>query len=146
MAINHTTNYQLCQWEATDKVLRTDFNQDNQKIDAALAALSESAGNCHIQMGSYTGTGEYGEDAPNSLTFDFEPKLIFMDVGTCYTVNQYPMYFIFQRGVDMAAGPGSKGSGNQITWSGHSVTWYSPSTPEKQFNKSGTEYLYIALG
>ena len=40
MATNHTTNYQLCQWEATDKVLRTDFNEDNQKIDAALASLS----------------------------------------------------------------------------------------------------------
>ena len=38
MATNHTTNYQLCQWEATDKVLRTDFNADNQKIDAALKA------------------------------------------------------------------------------------------------------------
>lgn len=41
MATNHTTNYQLCQWEATDKVLRTDFNQDNQKIDAALAGLRD---------------------------------------------------------------------------------------------------------
>ena len=39
MATNHTTNYQLCQWEATDKVLRTDFNEDNAKIDAALAGL-----------------------------------------------------------------------------------------------------------
>ena len=31
-----TTNYQLNQWDATDRVLRTDFNSDNQKIDAAL--------------------------------------------------------------------------------------------------------------
>ena len=38
MSTNHTTNYDLCQWEATDQVLRTDFNQDNAKIDAALAA------------------------------------------------------------------------------------------------------------
>ena len=38
MATNHTTNYQLNQWEATDQVLRTDFNQDNAKLDAALAA------------------------------------------------------------------------------------------------------------
>ena len=36
MATNYTTNYQLNQWEPTDQVLRTDFNQDNAKIEAAL--------------------------------------------------------------------------------------------------------------
>ena len=36
MATNQTTNYQLNQWEPTDQVLRTDFNADNAKIDAAL--------------------------------------------------------------------------------------------------------------
>ena len=40
MSTNHTANYNLCQWEATDQVLRTDFNQDNAKIDAALKELS----------------------------------------------------------------------------------------------------------
>ena len=38
MSTNHTPNFNLCQWEATDKVLRSDFNADNQKIDAALKA------------------------------------------------------------------------------------------------------------
>ena len=42
MATNHTTNYQLNQWEATDQVLRTDFNQDNQKIDGALKANADA--------------------------------------------------------------------------------------------------------
>ena len=41
MASNHTQHYGLCQWEATDAVLRTDFNQDNAKIEAALAILEE---------------------------------------------------------------------------------------------------------
>lgn len=36
MASNHTQNYGLCQWEATDQVLRTDFNEDNAKIEAAI--------------------------------------------------------------------------------------------------------------
>ncbi len=31
MASNHTANYQLCQWQADDQVLRTDFNEDNAK-------------------------------------------------------------------------------------------------------------------
>lgn len=36
MASKYTSGYQLSQWEAGDKVLRTDFNEDNAKIDAAL--------------------------------------------------------------------------------------------------------------
>ena len=36
MASGYTSNYQLNQWAATDKVLREEFNQDNVKIDGAL--------------------------------------------------------------------------------------------------------------
>ena len=39
MSTNHTPNYNLCQWEAEDKVLRTEFNADNAKIDAAIKAV-----------------------------------------------------------------------------------------------------------
>lgn len=35
---NKTANFDLNQWIETDPVIRTDFNADNQKIDAALAA------------------------------------------------------------------------------------------------------------
>lgn len=35
--MNRTSNYDLCQWEETDRVRRTDFNEDNAKIDQALA-------------------------------------------------------------------------------------------------------------
>ena len=38
MSTNHTRNYNLCQWEASDQVLREDFNADNAKIDAALGS------------------------------------------------------------------------------------------------------------
>ena len=44
MASNQTSNYGLNQWGATDQVLRTDFNADNAKIDAALKALSNQVG------------------------------------------------------------------------------------------------------
>ena len=42
MASNYTEKYKLCQWEATDQVLRTDFNEDNAKLEAALKALEDS--------------------------------------------------------------------------------------------------------
>lgn len=37
MSTNYTPNYQLSLWEASDQVVRTDFNADNAKIDAVLA-------------------------------------------------------------------------------------------------------------
>lgn len=42
MARGQTQHYGLNQWEAADQVLRTDFNADNAKIDAALRALREN--------------------------------------------------------------------------------------------------------
>ena len=38
--LTKTSNYDLNQWDAGDRVLREDFNADNQKLDAALAAVN----------------------------------------------------------------------------------------------------------
>ena len=38
--MNYTEHYQLNQWEPTDRVLREDFNEDNRKIEAAIAACA----------------------------------------------------------------------------------------------------------
>ena len=46
--MNYTKNYQLNQWEASDRVLREDFNSDNAKIDAALGALT--AADCYVKL------------------------------------------------------------------------------------------------
>ena len=40
--MNKTSNYQLCQWDGEDRILRTDFNEDNAKIDAALKQQANS--------------------------------------------------------------------------------------------------------
>ena len=39
--MNRTQNYNLCQWEAADKVQRTDFNADNAKMDTALGGIAD---------------------------------------------------------------------------------------------------------
>lgn len=39
MASNYTEHYGLCQWEATDQVLREEFNEGNRKVDEALKEL-----------------------------------------------------------------------------------------------------------
>lgn len=41
MASNYTEHYGLCQWEATDQVLREEFNEGNRKVDEALKELDD---------------------------------------------------------------------------------------------------------
>ena len=49
--MNRTPNYNLNQWEKSDKVLMDDFNADNAKIDAALKgeAGARAAGDAALQ-------------------------------------------------------------------------------------------------
>ena len=56
MARNQTEYCQLSQWDASDQVLRTEFNGDNAKIDAALRAHSDAI------------AGKAAQSTVNSLT------------------------------------------------------------------------------
>ena len=40
--MRQTANYQLSQWDAEDRILREDFNRDNEKIDQALKELQQT--------------------------------------------------------------------------------------------------------
>ena len=40
--------------------------------------IADLLGGAKIETGSYTGTGTYGNSNPNSLTFGFEPKIVFI--------------------------------------------------------------------
>ena len=143
MASNHTTNYQLCQWEATDKVLRTDFNEDNQKIDAALATIPK------IAVGTYNGTGESGSDHPNTLTFDFPPKMVIIlqDDPCGLAVGA-----ILLRGQQYCGGVGMNPSSNNglylaLSWEGNSVSWYNTRNDSTyQLNNVNFSYCYFAIG
>lgn len=41
--MKQTSNYQLNQWEMTDRIQMEDFNRDNEKVDAALAEVKVTA-------------------------------------------------------------------------------------------------------
>ena len=69
MASNYTENYGLCQWEATDNFVRTEFNQDNAKIDAALKALEDTkAGQVDLEALSAAVSGKADQTALESLS------------------------------------------------------------------------------
>lgn len=70
MASNYTENYGLCQWEATDAVLRTDFNEDNQKIDTALKTQAGNISDLTAQMANKANTGSV-----NSLAEEINQNL-----------------------------------------------------------------------
>ncbi len=61
-----TEHYQLNQWDGADRVLRTDFNEDNAKIDGALHALAGRGMATRLKTftttGTVTGTAVYTMD------------------------------------------------------------------------------------
>ena len=65
--MTHTTNFNLSQWSKSDRIQMADFNADNAKLDAALAALTR-----RVYTATYTGDGAY------TKTFTFPAKPAFV--------------------------------------------------------------------
>ena len=142
-----TSNYNLKKPEPTDPLRVEDFNENADIIDAALAGLNTvvgNAGNCKIVTGSYVGTGTYGADNSNSLSFDFVPKLIEVRNGIFAPLQ------LFAGTATSAFQANTTGETNiqTVSWSadGKTVYWYCPHGPATQLNKQGTEYYYVAWG
>lgn len=155
MASNYTENYGLCQWEATDQVLRKEFNEDNAKVDTALQDLKnadmrldeklssqataiQKLGNCELYTKTYIGTGSYGEDSPTQLVFPSKPWLLAIiskeDGSIMIAVNGQPTSWNRQTGA----------AWNNFTWSGNTVSWWS-NLDSNQMNGLGVEYQVVAL-
>ena len=139
--MTQTPNFQLNQWSPEDYVRRTDFNADNAKIDAAL----NQKGNCRIVTGSYTGTGEYGINHKNSISFDFLPKMVIIAKKTSSYAGAY---FLALSGQSKFCPLNSSGGGmdNICTWADNTLTWYSTQSADVQANETNTDYLYLAIG
>ena len=150
MASNYTTNYQLNQWEAGDQVLRTEFNQDNQKIDTALAGLAAqntelaaavaNKGNCQLYTTSYVGTGTYNSTSSCSLSFPGTPLVVL--IGAC---SSQGTLFCALSGMPVTFAHSSGYSMNMLTWSGNTLTWYHHMSADGQLNSAGVTYQVIAL-
>ena len=143
-----TTNYQLNQWTKSDRIMMDDFNADNQKIDAALAALGGAiAAAPKIAVGSYTGSGSCGASSPRTLTFAFQPKLVII-VENSWDYLKAGTALISGQSLSAGIGGGTNSGaclGLTVGWSGNSVTWYGPSA-EKQLDVENCEYFYCAVG
>lgn len=105
--------------------------------------LGKLGDKARVQVLSYVGTGTYGSSNPNSLTFDFVPKCVFLQ---CIDYGPYRTFFI--RGAvyanfDLSGGTSSQ---NHILWNSKTVSWFSTSYVEYQYNESGKKYIAIAIG
>ena len=139
-----TGNYQLKQWESTDRILMEDFNADNAKVDQALGALAATVagcGNCNVVYGSYVGTGTYQSANPCTLTFDGQPLL----VAIFANVQGFDQLFMMQGSGFSFSDPHNTASKVTVTWSDNSVSWYSSGGTNCQMNKSDVTYYYVAL-
>lgn len=113
MASNYTENYGLCQWEATDQVLRTEFNEGNAKVDEALKGLADKevtlekiitgheediskCGNCRIWTNSYIGDG----NTSRVYSFPESPIAVFIAGPTFHllAIRQNPNAFAMEGG------------------------------------------------
>ena len=140
---NYTEHYQLHQWEPGDAFLRTDFNEDLEKIDTAIA----ERGDCHIVYGIYVGTGGYGPDSPCVLDF-------------AESLGQAPSLLIVRpsAGVSnqIAALKGMKSTyvspnntySNEVihlTWTDTGISWFLEKDSMLQLNNAGESYFYVAF-
>lgn len=150
--MNKTANFQLTQWEKTDRIMMEDFNRDNAAIDAALksnadkaAALQTAlagAGNCSIEIKSYTGNGNYGQNNPSRITFSKKPKFVLL----CgYS------FLLLLMGKENAPFVGFFASDRIYTcnivysWSGNTLQFHSTQNAYAQGNTSNQLYQAIAF-
>ena len=165
MASNHTEHFSLNQWLPDDQVKRTDFNEDNAKLDAALndlsGGLAEKADQTALDalaaevakkattaaleavraavpklvVGSYTGNGSCGQSHPRTLDFTA-------------TLGRPPK-FVVVRSKDgdhrCLSDSYIMDTKNTVTWSGNRVSWYADSD-SGQMNRLDSEYVYFAVG
>lgn len=113
-----------------------------------------------IAFGTYNGTGTHGSTNPTSLTFDFEPKLLWVTKNgfiesthktSSTTADYLNLQMFLINGVTSASlNNGTTATGTvTITWSGNTVSWYS-SSAILQLNSGNSfspqSYYYLAIG
>ena len=138
-----TENYGLNQWNAADRVLMSDFNEDNAKIDAALDSLAvaiSTCGNMHMEIGTYTGTGLYGSSSKStSIKLSQKPLLMFIAGGGYISIAAEGSNKAF-------SASDSSIREMTVTWNDSgSISWYSGASVAHQMNTSSTVYTYYAI-
>lgn len=132
--------------------------QDGYEYEYLGIPFDNAVNGVKIETGSYVGTGEYGANSPNTLTFGFEPKIlaIFYSNGTIahnstsdedrpaigYVSSLTAEY---SQGLFFAYNSNPSQDAMYAKKSGNTIWWYALSDATTQFN-SNTTYYYVAIG
>lgn len=106
----------------------------------AVAGLENYSVESKVHPGAYTGSGTYGSGNPNSLTLEFEPKMVIVQ-GT----GGRMAVMIKPSGVGISIGASDSTTLN-VTWDGESVSWYNGINAANQMNTNSETYSYTAFG
>lgn len=106
----------------------------------AVAGLENYSVESKVHPGAYTGSGTYGSGNPNSLTLEFEPKMVIVQ-GTSGRMA----VMIKPSGVGISIGASDSTTLN-VTWDGESVRWYNAVNAANQMNTNNETYSYTAFG
>lgn len=104
-----------------------------------------------IETGSYVGTGTFGGNDKNTLTFSFVPQIVFI-VEDYQTNSGFTSANMIVQGQDVSNGVDySSYLRWYITWSsdGTSVSWHtygSTGNADRQMNTTSRTYRYVAIG
>ena len=129
-----TANYQLNQWEASDDFLRTDFNEDNAKIDAALALK------CEVIVGSYIGDNA----KERTIELGFQPRAVYLCTQSGMAGIDNGAYYYTYGGLALADSPlisEDYGTVMEITATGLQLT----ASDRCPVNRKNEVYHYFAL-
>ena len=103
---------------------------------------------CQIYAGSYTGTGTSGASNLVTLTFPFDPKIVFIARETTPTGGSLGTITPMIKGVQQSI-VGINGNSRSIaylTWGNNSLSFYGNGGADTSLNESGINYYYVALG
>lgn len=143
----YTPNFGLHQWVPEDNFLRTDFNQDFSKIDAAIqqvktdAAAANTATNtlaeskCRMVTGTYSGNGTT-TSGPRDINLGFYPQAVLVELptGARPSTENGAYSGLALRGASVSRGIYTSIT---VTSTGFQVSNYA--------NASGQRYYYIAF-
>ena len=108
-----------------------------------------------VEIGNYSGTGTYGSENKNSLSFSFYPSMIFIQQTSIGNKDgtAMPIVPFMQTAQVLVDGTTNNyislnSSFNDDDYTGNSgvtVQWYSSRNAQIQLNEDGSSYRYIAV-
>ena len=114
-------------------------------IKVGLGDISGLVG-ARISTGSYIGSGKSGSANPNTLSFDFVPKMVVITAGDGFHLEEDEHEVIqFTAPFFWISGQTTIGDIVHISQSEYSISWYA-SYASSQYNIQNTIYHYFAIG